>query len=242
MAELRRRETLTTRLVTLLTDRIADGTYPRGEKLPSEQEMIDEFGVSRTVVREAIATLKAGGLVSTHQGVGAFVLQAETVPPFRIEETQLDVVREVLSVLELRIGFEAEAAALAAQRRQPQHLAAMRTALDQMKRAIAEGEDAVEADLAFHRAIAEATENKHFLNFFNYLGALLIPRTRLQTFRFHDQSRAAYLERVNGEHDAIYYAIERQDGDSARAAMRVHLAGSRERLRVSLREGSAAPA
>ncbi len=201
--------------------------------------MIDEFGVSRTVVREAIATLKAGGQVATHQGVGAFVLQSAVVPPFRIEEAQLAIVREVLSVLELRIGFEAEAAALAAQRRQPVHLAAMRAALDQMQTAISEGEDAVEADLAFHRAIAEATENKHFLNFFNYLGALLIPRTRLQTFRCQDQSRIAYLERVNGEHEAIFYAIERQDGESARAAMRVHLAGSRERLRLSLRENSA---
>jgi DNA-binding FadR family transcriptional regulator len=98
------------------------------------------------------------------------------------------------------------------------------------------GEDAVEADLDFHRAIAEATENRHFVNFFNYLGALLIPRTRLQTFRLQDQSRTTYLERVNGEHEAIFQAIERQDSDSARAAMRVHLAGSRERLRLSLRE------
>ena len=236
MAELRRRETLTAKLVQTLGDRIAKGTYPRGDKLPSEIEMIEEFGVSRTVVREAIATLKANGLVSTHQGVGAFVLQSDIVQPFRIEEAHLDVVKEVLSVLELRIGFEAEAAALAAQRRQESHLVALRASLERMQRAIAVGEDAVEADLDFHRAIAEATENRHFLNFFNYLGALLIPRTRLQTFRLQDQSRTAYLERVNGEHEAIFQAIERQDSDSARAAMRVHLAGSRERLRLSLRE------
>lgn len=236
MAELRRRETLTAKLVQTLGDRIAKGTYPRGDKLPSEIEMIEEFGVSRTVVREAIATLKASGLVSTHQGVGAFVLQSDIVQPFRIEEAHLDVVKEVLSVLELRIGFEAEAAALAAQRRQESHLVALRASLERMQRAIAVGEDAVEADLDFHRAIAEATENRHFVNFFNYLGALLIPRTRLQTFRLQDQSRTAYLERVNGEHEAIFQAIERQDSDSARAAMRVHLAGSRERLRLSLRE------
>jgi GntR family transcriptional regulator, transcriptional repressor for pyruvate dehydrogenase complex len=234
MTALRRRETLTGQLVKMLGERIADGTYKRGEKMPSEQELIEEFGVSRTVVREAIATLRANGLVSTQQGVGAFVLNRTAILPFRIEEANLGVVNEVVAVLELRIGIESEAGSLAAVRRNDVHLAAMRAAMAEMTKAIETGEDAVPADLDFHRAIAAGTENPHFLALFNYLGELLIPRTRLQTFRLNGTSPTDYLARVNREHEEIYNAIERRDPEAARAAMRLHLIGSRERLRRSV--------
>ncbi len=234
MTALRRRETLTGQLVKVMGERIGSGHYKRGEKLPSEQELIEEFGVSRTVVREAIATLRANGLVSTQQGVGAFVLNQTAITPFRIEEANLGVINEVVSVLELRIGIESEAASLAAVRRRDEHLEAMRAAMAALNNAIETGEDAVPADLNFHRAIAGATDNQHFLGLFNYLGELLIPRTRLQTFRLNGSSPADYLTRVNREHEEIYNAIERRDPEAARAAMRLHLIGSRERLRRSV--------
>ena len=120
MTALRRRETLTSQLVKSLTERVTRGELRPGDKLPSEQELIEAFGVSRTVVREAISSLRAAGLVATQQGVGAFVQQAALTQPFRIDETALNLLKEVINVLELRIGLEAEAAALAAQRRQPE--------------------------------------------------------------------------------------------------------------------------
>lgn len=230
MAELKRRDTLAGQLVKVIGDRISENQYKLGDKLPSEQDLIREFGVSRTVVREAIATLKAGGMVSTHQGIGAFVTQSAANQPFRVEEASLDLVNEVRSVLELRIGLEAEAASLAAQRREDRHLDRMARALERMEAAIVAGTDAVEPDLDFHRAIAEATYNPNFINLFNYLGAMLIPRTRLQTFRLHEGSRAEYLQRVNREHGEVYTAIRRRDPEAARAAMRLHLTGSRQRL------------
>jgi len=228
---LRRRETLTSQLTKALAERIAQGHIRPGEKLPSEQELIDEFGVSRTVVREAISSLRASGVVSTQQGVGAFVVQPEAAPAFRVDEANLGALNEVVAVLELRISVEAEAAALAAQRRTPEQLATMRDALDRMATSIADGEDAIGPDLDFHRTVAEATGNRYFLHLFNYLGSLLIPRTRVQTFQLEGASRRQYLDRVNGEHNAIYQAIADQDPDSARGAMRVHLTGSRERIR-----------
>jgi DNA-binding transcriptional regulator YhcF (GntR family) len=112
---LRRRETLTSQLTKTLTERIAKGALKPGDKLPSEQELIEQFGVSRTVVREAISSLRAAGLVATQQGVGAFVQAAAASQPFRIDENSLDLIKEVINVVELRIGLEAEAAALAAQ-------------------------------------------------------------------------------------------------------------------------------
>lgn len=233
MTALRRRETLTSQLVRTLTERVAKGALKPGDKLPSEQELIEEFHVSRTVVREAISSLRAAGLVATQQGVGAFVLQA-AAEPFRIDETSLDLIKEVINVLELRIALEAEAAALAAQRRHPEQVEAMRAALDRMEAAIAASEDAVASDLEFHQIIAEATGNTHFTHLFNYLGALMIPRARVQTFRFFADDRTEYLRRVNREHEDIYQAIARQDADAARSAMRLHLSNSRERLRKAM--------
>lgn len=227
---LRRRETLTAQLSKALSERIQRGAIKPGDKLPTEQELIEEFGVSRTVVREAISSLKASGLVSTQQGVGAFVLQGAMTAPFRIDEASLNVLKEVISVLELRISVEAEAAALAAERRTTRHLKAMRAALDRMAQAIEAEDDAVEPDLAFHRTVAEATDNRHFPHLFNYLGALLIPRTRVETFKLETTGRSAYLRTINLEHEEIYQAIQRQDAEAARAAMRRHLSNSRDRL------------
>ena len=85
MTALRQRETLTSQLVKALTERIRGGRLRAGDRLPTEQELIEEFSVSRTVVREAISSLKAAGLVASQQGVGAFVLQADVTPSFRIE-------------------------------------------------------------------------------------------------------------------------------------------------------------
>lgn len=227
---LRRRETLTSQLVRTLTEQIASGAFRPGDKLPSEQELIEQFGVSRTVVREAISSLRAAGLVVTQQGVGAFVQEA-AAEPFRINENSLDLIREVINVLELRIALEAESAALAAQRRTPEQVTALRAALDRMEAAISDSDDAVAPDLEFHTIVAEATGNSHFTHLFGYLGALMIPRARVQTFRFFANDRAEYLRRVNREHEDIYQAIARQDADAARSAMRLHLSNSRERLR-----------
>lgn len=234
MTALRRRETLTSQLIKTLTERIAKGSIKPGDKLPSEQELIEEFAVSRTVVREAISSLRAAGLVATQQGVGAFVLQGAGAQPFRIDESGLDLIKEVVGVLELRIALESEAAALAAQRRKPEHVEAMRLALDRMTAAIQASDDAVAPDFDFHRTIAEATGNPHFTHLFSYLGALMIPRARVQTFRFFADDRGEYLLRVNREHEDIYQAILRQDSDSARSAMRLHLSNSRERLRKAM--------
>ncbi len=135
-APLPRRETLTSQLAKTLGERITAGEYAAGSKLPTEQELVEAFGVSRTVVREAISLLKAGGMVTTRQGVGVFVTQAETARPFRVEEARLDVLREVIAVVELRIGVEAEGASLAAQRRTEADLAALAAATGNLNSAL----------------------------------------------------------------------------------------------------------
>lgn len=226
----KRRETLTTQLVRELTDRIDSGSFARGAKLPTEQELINEFGVSRTVVREAISNLKAAGLVSTHQGIGAFVMEDAPPPSFRIATDNMQLIEEVVQGLELRIGIELEAVSLAAMRRTDEDLADIEDACKAMDRAIQAAEGNIQADMDFHLAIARTTHNPNFVNIFSYLGKVLIPRARVPTYQYGSASLSEYLTRINSEHRQILSAIRARDPDSARAAMRVHLAGSRDRL------------
>jgi DNA-binding FadR family transcriptional regulator len=230
MTILQRKETLARQVARILADRIASGDSQVGGRLPTEQELIDEFSVSRTVVREAIAQLRALGLVTIQHGVGAFILPKPNAP-FRIDQELLGITEEILAVLDLRIALESEAAALAAVRREREDIAKMEQSLAAMAAAIEAGEDSLEADLGFHRAIAAATRNAHFINLFNYLGELVIPRSRLQTFKLGGMTRADYVQRIHSEHLAIADAIKWNDEERARAAMRAHLSGSKDRLR-----------
>ncbi|HEY6356345.1 MAG TPA: FadR/GntR family transcriptional regulator [Burkholderiaceae bacterium] len=208
-----------------------DGRLSPGDKLPTEAAFMGEFGVSRTVVREALSKLQASGLVETRHGVGTFVVGLGDSSAFRIAPEQLATLRDVVAMLELRIGVETEAAALAAQRRTNANLALMRGALDDFARAVDARRDSVAADFRFHGEIARATQNSHFAGLLTTLGTKIIPRARLDPADALDEERRAYLRRVHAEHESIFDAIANQDPDAARAAMRTHLANSRERRR-----------
>jgi GntR family transcriptional repressor for pyruvate dehydrogenase complex len=238
--ERRKPRTLALELVESLGDRIRDGRIAAGAKLPSEAAIMAEFGVSRTVVREALSKLQAAGLVQTRHGIGTFVIGLGDASPFRIAPEQVATLRDVVAVLELRIGIETEAAALAARRRTAQNLANMRTAVDAFAVAVEQGHDAVGPDFRFHLEIARATQNAHFADLMASLGSTIIPRARLDDSQPVSDERRDYLRRVNSEHESIYDAIAAQDGEAARAAMRTHLANSRERRRRASAGGLAA--
>ncbi len=228
---IRRPRSLTAELVQALGDRIRDGRLAAGAKLPREADLMDEFGVSRTVVREAMSRLQAAGMVETRHGVGTFVVGLGDASTFRIAPDQVGTLHDVIAVLELRIAVESESAGLAAQRRTEPALAAMRSALDAFALAVEEGRDAVGPDFQFHLEIARATGNPRFAELMATLGGTMIPRARLESEQPLTPERRDYLRRVNGEHESIYEAIARQDAEAARAAMRTHLTNSRERRR-----------
>lgn len=229
----RRPRSLAHEVVDALTGRIRAGTLATGEKLPTEAAIMEEFGVSRTVVREAISRLQAAGLVDTRHGVGTFVVGMGDPSTFRIAPEQLGTLRDVIAVLELRIAVETECAALAAVRRTPENVATLRSALGAFMAALEEGRDAVGPDFQFHLEIARATQNHHFADLMATLGGSMIPRARLEPPGPLTPERQAYLRRVNAEHESIVDAIARQDPEAARAAMRTHLANSRERRRLA---------
>jgi GntR family transcriptional repressor for pyruvate dehydrogenase complex len=230
----RRQRPLAHDLADTLAERIAAGELAPGVRLPTEAAFMDEFGVSRTVVREALSKLQQSGSVQTRHGVGTFVVgPPDAGKGFRISARHLATLRDVIAVLELRIGIETEAAALAAQRRDTSHLKVMRAALDAFARAVEAGRDAVDSDLRFHGEIARATGNPHFGVLMTILGSKIIPRARLGAVLEPQAAaeRASYLRRVNAEHESIYDAIAAGDAEAARAAMRTHLANGRERRR-----------
>ena len=230
-ARARRPRGLVGEIVENLMTSIRNGQLKPGEKLPTEAEIMARFDVSRTVVRESLSKLQASGLVETRHGIGTFVLSPQEAGNFKIAADDFSTVADVISVLELRISLETEAAGLAAQRRTPDNLLALATALHAFHDSISHDSDAVPPDFQFHMEIARSTGNRHFAELMNYLGTMIIPRTRVNTALSAPEGRLKYLQRVHTEHESIYTAIRDQDAEAARAAMRTHLSNSRERLR-----------
>lgn len=234
----RRPRNLTQTVVAALSERIRLGEFHAGEKLPTESALMDSFGVSRTVIREAISRLQAAGLVQTRHGIGTFLLDQPTERQLRVRTESILTVLDVMAILELRVSLETEAAGLAAIRRTPAHLQQMRAVLDEFSDLIHKnGHSAIAADINFHLMVAKATGNHYFYDILKQLGKDSIPRARVDSAAFVETDRASYLGRVHLEHEDIYKAIERRDPDAARAAMRNHLANSRERMRSAKEAG-----
>ncbi|RVV97678.1 FadR family transcriptional regulator [Mesobaculum littorinae] len=229
-----RRRNLVQGVIESLRHDIEEGRFPPGGKLPSEMRLTERFEVSRTVVREAIAGLKADGLVAPRQGAGVFVLDPpkEAERPFHIAD--YDRISSVIEMLELRVAVEMEAAALAAQRRSPQQEEAIFDAAAALSRMAAEGRPTKAADLAFHLAVADATSNPRFREFLEILGVSMIPRAAL---RLADGGSAPdYIDRLAEEHMQIARAISAGDSDTARSAMQAHLRNSMDRYRDYIRQ------
>ena len=229
---------LTAQLVARLTADITSGKLSPGSRLPTEQEMIAATGVSRTVIREAVAALRADGLVVTRQGVGAFV--ADRVRrPFRVDFDENSTLREVLNVMELRTGAEVEAAGLCAERAAPAQLKKIVEHYQAIEGAIERGDNAVEEDFAFHCAIADGTGNPQFRRFLEYLGRFIIPR-RTVWGSTKPAARRVDLRTFQREHKDILDAIKAGAAEDARAAMQRHLLNSRRRYEVIAAEQRAA--
>ncbi len=208
----RARRNLVAEVVARLREKIEGGEFAVGDRLPSEAQLTEAFSVSRTVVREAIAPLRADGLVEPRQGAGVFVL-------------------------ELRTALEMEAAALAAARRSPAQEEEIYQAEAEIRALAERGEPTTEADFRFHRAIALATNNPRFVEFLDVLGLTVIPRSNLGPSG-RERSSDSYIALISSEHRAIADAIAHGDAEAARDAVRHHLKGSQQRYRSLLRDSS----
>jgi GntR family transcriptional repressor for pyruvate dehydrogenase complex len=222
---------LAEQVMARLSADIRDGRLAPGTRLPTEQMLTAELGVSRTVVREAVAALRADGLVVTRRGSGAYVADP-SAGPFRIVPPRAASLSDILNVMELRLAVEVQAAGLAAERASRRQLASIRAAWRAIDDALQRGEGAVAQDFAFHRAIAEATGNDQFPRFLAYLGSHVIPRQSVRLDMDTPAERRLYLERIQAEHTRIVTAIAGRAPGDARRAMRDHLTRSLDRYRT----------
>jgi DNA-binding FadR family transcriptional regulator len=222
---------LSHRLFEQLAGEIRAGRLAPGARLPTEHALTRAARVSRTVVREAVAALRAEGLVVTRQGVGAFVTAEPQHAPFRIEPERLQSLDDAINVMELRLGVEIESAGIAAERASRAQVRVIQAALNAIEAAAAQERSAVDEDLAFHRAIAQATGNPEFARFLQFIGRHLIPRRTVSGLPARMGGERAYLALIQDEHRRIYEAIARGDARAAREAMRRHLTRSLERYR-----------
>lgn len=223
---------LTGGLIETLVAQISSGQLAPGQRLPTEQAIVNATGVSRTVVREALASLRARGLITTRQGLGAFVAENPISKSMEIGAQDLDSITDVLHVLELRMSIEVEAAGLSAQRRTPEDLTRLQDSFSALSTAIGTAGSGAEEDFAFHRAILASTQNPYFTRFFDVFGSLIIPRQRLRLSAMSGAERQRYLQRIQREHEVMLIAIRDGDAVTARRAARTHLAKSHARYKL----------
>ena len=228
---LQRAPTLPESIATALRQEIEQGKLRPGDQLQSEQQLARYFDVSRPVVREAISQLKYDGLVSSHQGRGIFVADTAERQSFRIDPASLGDRRSLSDIFELRIALEAEAAALAAERRAQAHLDAMSLAIEEMIAANRERRDGAEADAAFHKTLAEATGNAYYRQFVTFLQGRIY--SSIRAARNDLMKDAARAQTDVDEHRAIYEAVEKRDPEAARSALRLHLTNAAADLKLS---------
>lgn len=231
-----RRPKLAALVVGTLRKRISAGEYGAMGKLPTESQMTSIFGVSRTVVREAIAALAADGLVQSRQGAGVFVVAGAASPFSAIGAESSNKISVALNVLEVRMGIEIESAGLAAMRRSASQDAAIQEAWNEFERLLRQGNPTGKTDFAFHRAIAAATNNPFYIEVLDSLGSRTIPCDVASPWGTESVLTFEYQAGLQREHLAILKAISAQDADGAREAMRHHLSLSQERYRQRLRE------
>ncbi len=212
-----------------LAAEIRRGGLTPGDKLPTEAQLALQFGVSRTVVREAVSRLKSLGLVDSRQGSGVFVQASASFAPLHFEPRHAASQQAVIQMVEVRRALEAEVAALAAQRRSSSDMGRIRAAVQALDAAVQRGGDGVSEDVQFHRAIAQAANNPFLLQTLQYLGQFLYGAT--QVTRANEARRLDFAQQVQHEHAAIVQAVEAGDPEAARQAAADHMGNAMTRIR-----------
>ena len=227
---------LSDRLAARIAQQIDSGALKAGDRLPTEQQFATAYGVSRTVVREAVHQLKSQGLVRSRQGSGVFVTATPAHRAMAFDPKVLESMNAVVQMVELRRVIEGEMAALAAVRATRSQIADLKRALAAIDTATDAGQLGVEEDMAFHRAIGAATGNPQFLRLLSILEAYL--RDAMTVTKGYESMRADFMARVRIEHRAILTAIAAGDAKAARrAAIQHHLDGEKRLITSGVIKG-----
>ncbi|AYM12876.1 FadR family transcriptional regulator [Agrobacterium tumefaciens] len=230
---------LAAKISSALRRDLSEGVFRPGDRLPSESALTREYSVSRTVVREAIAILRADGLVEARKGAGVFAIEVKPAKEVPFNDLAVGRISSVIELLELRTVFEVESAGLAASRRSAVQVESIVDAHRRVGDCLAAGLPTRDADFEFHLAIAQATQNRRFPEFLQLIRSGIIPRGELQGAAPGSRPKDYNLH-LQEEHAKIVNAIIEGDADAARQYMAAHLRGSLERYKVLLRSRTAA--
>jgi GntR family transcriptional repressor for pyruvate dehydrogenase complex len=212
---------------------ISEGGFGPGEKLPTEAALAKSFGVSRPVVREAIAQLRSQGLVSSQQGRGVFVSETGAGMLFSLNAADLWDSRTLAQIYQLRMILEIGAARLAARHAKRSQKMKLRRALAALDQTVATGGDGIAADIAFHLAIAEASGNDQLAALMRMLFGSL--RKAISVARRNSEhEKTETVRRVQEQHHAVCAAVLDGAEDQAEAAMRRHLHFTAGQLHLKL--------
>jgi len=207
-------------IVMQIEESISGGKLKPGDQLPAERELAQQFGVSRTAVREAVKTLCEKGLVEAYSGRGTFVTAGKSQSARHSLHWLVNSDGEPQNpryVTELREILEPELTALAAARIEEQQLAIMREAIDVMDRSMQNPDAYIEADLDFHLALAEAAGNPLILALLDSI-VVVLREERLGVFRVPGGPKRGQIH-----HKLILKAIEKRNPGKARKAMIAHM-------------------
>jgi GntR family transcriptional regulator, transcriptional repressor for pyruvate dehydrogenase complex len=212
------------KIVQQIEESIDSGQLKLGDRLPAERELAQQFGVSRTAVREAVKTLREKGLVEAYPGRGTFITNGSSHSIWHsldrmIRGGQPEAMAHLVEVREI---LEPEIASLAAARSEKDDIAAMREAVETMDNSRGEPEAFIEADLDFHLALAEAASNPLILSLIDSIVGVLREQ-RMGIFAVEGGP-----ERGQYHHKKILEAVEHRDSIGARDSMRAHLRQVRE--------------
>lgn len=210
-------QNLTDRITVMLRNDIVKGKYEPGRQLPASKDLSEAFGVSITVVREALSRLKSDGLIASHQGKGVFVENDTKARPFRLA-LPTGKKHSLAHIFELRTAVEVQAARLAAERRKNSDLKAMIKCLKLMEPSRNSFEQALAADIDFHMTIAAATHNPLIVSFMQFLQPHLYDSISMARANSAKNRKTEIV--VYKDHYAIFEAIAASDPRRAGLAAR----------------------
>lgn len=235
-----KREPLATQVARRLVEYILSGQIEPGNRMPSERQLAEAFGVGRSAMREALKALTLIGLLDVRQGDGTYLKRADSaLLPNVIEWGMLLGEQRTMDLVEARQHLEPVIAGLAARRRSEDDLVELRRLLGRMERSAADTDGFVDADVAFHQRLADAAGNSVLKDI--HSGVQALSRAWIHRVISSAESSVPSYQ----EHIPVYEAVEWGDAAAAAAAMERHMTSAAERLRRALaahveRDGAAA--
>ncbi len=228
--DFKRSKRLSDQIADFILEQIKTGFYREGEIIESETNLATQFGVSRTVIREALARLKYNGILKSKQGSGVQVWNMHNSKSFELDLRHNSKSNDILALYELRAVLEGDTTALAAERRTDEHVKALRRCLDEMMASVERNEDYSQSDAKFHQIVAGASGNIYLRDFLNFLSEnlrKLCHSAILQYIGHPTVPKQAYKE-----HKAIFDAIAEGDIEAARKASICHLKNALSRQKI----------